>query len=391
MKNILLCGLLVFIATLGYSQVKVQTNGFTKIGNTGTAPSQQLHVDGNSIVTNGRIGVNTTSPAYTVDARVPSGSATFNLQTGTASFARSEYRTDGTIWAQTATPNSFSNKFEFQFNDGSWRNALIVIDPQPAGGANVGIGRSFPTSKLDVAGDIAINGSVMLTSDKRLKKNVTKFKSGLSKVLALAPVTFKYDDVVTKNGSTKLHVGLIAQELQEIAPELVTTFVHKESDPETGEILIEDEYLQINDTGIKYLLVNAIKEQQLLIDEKEVKIQELEDRFTEMENLLSSLLNDSGEINSINLVNQKEPSLEQNIPNPFKGQSVIEYNIPSQFTTAKINVYNMNGQLVKTSAIQKVGNGKLVLNADTNLSGTFSYTLIVDGKVIDTKKMVVTK
>ena len=50
----------------------------------------------------------------------------------------------------------------------------------------------------------------------------------------------------------------------------------------------------------------------------------------------------------------------------------------------------MNGQLLKSVSVAQ-GNGQLTINAGELAAGTYSYNLVVDGAIVDTKKMVLTK
>ena len=111
--------------------------------------------------------------------------------------------------------------------------------------------RTVNTSELETQ-DLWIdeNGVLCLdSSDIRLKKDVTTINNALDTVLNMRGVNFK----LKYANSDKLHVGMIAQEVEKICPEL--TFTNKSDGIK----------------GIKYdrtvaLLVEAIKEQQEMID-----------------------------------------------------------------------------------------------------------------------------
>ena len=114
-------------------------------------------------------------------------------------------------------------------------NALVLGD----GTVNVGIGVTAPVNKLDVAGDIRIgtgsNGCVMdrsgtviagtCSSDARLKQNVQPFDPVLEQLIRLEPVHFdwKAEDYPELHLGTSRSFGLIAQEVEKVLPELVTT------------------------------------------------------------------------------------------------------------------------------------------------------------------------
>lgn len=79
---------------------------------------------------------------------------------------------------------------------------------------NIGINNSNPQYELDVNGDISAN-SVITPSDKRLKKDIKDIKEGMDIIDKLNPVEFKWIENNNKS------YGLIAQEVEEIIPEMV--------------------------------------------------------------------------------------------------------------------------------------------------------------------------
>jgi hypothetical protein len=147
---------------------------------------------------------------------------------------------------------------------------------------NIGIGTSGSSSyRLDVNGGIRAWGWTS-PSDRRLKTNISSVSSGLDKVLALNPVSYNYkfktekyqgiDKKTLSQNKVKsmegdllevdetMHIGLIAQEVKEVIPELV----------------VEDEegILGINYIELIPILIQSIKEQQEQIDalKSEIKL-----------------------------------------------------------------------------------------------------------------------
>jgi len=100
---------------------------------------------------------------------------------------------------------------------------------------NVGINTSTPNYQLEVIGDIRASGSVFQSSDLRLKHDISTLDG--SKVYNMRGVQFTKDD---KKGS-----GVIAQELQEVAPELVEN---------------DGDYLSVSYGNIVGYLIEAIKD-----------------------------------------------------------------------------------------------------------------------------------
>lgn len=111
------------------------------------------------------------------------------------------------------------------------------------------------TGDVSVSGNIYHTGSVLNSSDKRYKRDITGLTSSLSKTLQLKGVNYYYKSEAfsQKKFSERLQIGFIAQEVRKIVPELV----------------LEDQegYLSVDYSKLTPLLVEAIKEQQVLIQQ----------------------------------------------------------------------------------------------------------------------------
>ena len=125
-------------------------------------------------------------------------------------------------------------------------------------GNRVGINHSNPQYTFHVNGSAAAVNFVT-TSDKKFKKNIVDLKSSLSKVLGLRPVSFDWTkEYVTKNNvSDTRQIGFIAQEVEEIVPEVVIESVGL------------DNYKSIDYARLTTILVGAIQELQDRIDKLE--------------------------------------------------------------------------------------------------------------------------
>ena len=103
---------------------------------------------------------------------------------------------------------------------------------------------------LYVGGDI----TAFADSDQRLKDNITPITDALNKVLSISGNTFDWNDKSDKEGSD---VGVIAQEILEILPEIVTSR--------------DNGYLAVRYEKLVPLLIEAIKELKSEIDELKEK------------------------------------------------------------------------------------------------------------------------
>jgi hypothetical protein len=79
--------------------------------------------------------------------------------------------------------------------------------------------------------------------------------------------------------------------------------------------------------------------------------------------------------------------LEQNIPNPFIDRTVINYFIPESVTEAQIKIYDNIGRLLKVVSAEGRGEGELILDTRNLGAGIYTYSVVADGKVVDTKRM----
>jgi hypothetical protein len=81
-------------------------------------------------------------------------------------------------------------------------------------------------------------------------------------------------------------------------------------------------------------------------------------------------------------------TLKQNAPNPFSNQTMISYFIPETVKKAQLLVYDPLGNVVKKIDIQTKGGGSITIDASNLRKGIYKYSIIADGKVIDTKTMI---
>jgi hypothetical protein len=131
---------------------------------------------------------------------------------------------------------------------------------------NVGIGTT-PSFQLHLSSDSAgkpTSNTWTVASDARLKKDIHTYEDGLEAILKIKPVWFTYTGEA--NLPRETGVGVLAQELHEIAPYMVGTWNAKD---ENGK---ETSYLSVNNGAMTYMLINAVKEQELTIKNQQTQI-----------------------------------------------------------------------------------------------------------------------
>ena len=112
---------------------------------------------------------------------------------------------------------------------------------------------------LDASSNLTVSGTITESSDKRLKENINSLENSLEKVLNLNGVS--YNKIATPE---KSEIGFIAQEVEEVIPELVETD--------------EDGMKSVSYARTVALLVEAMKDQQNIINSLNERIKLLEGR-----------------------------------------------------------------------------------------------------------------
>ena len=83
--------------------------------------------------------------------------------------------------------------------------------------------------------------------------------------------------------------------------------------------------------------------------------------------------------------------MDQNKPNPFSESTVIGLNIPEKTQKAHIFIYDLSGKQIKSVPVTERGETNITIYASSLNSGMYIYTLVVDGKVAVTRRMIVEK
>jgi trimeric autotransporter adhesin len=137
---------------------------------------------------------------------------------------------------------------------GSTVTLLNVWTENIGGGAyytegNIGVGTTNPTAKFEVSGTVKATDFDSL-SDKNLKQNIKPIDSALEKIISINGVSFEW------KCNQEPSIGVIAQEVENIFPELVNT----------------EKYKSVNYNGLVGVLIAAVKELNAEVSELRAQI-----------------------------------------------------------------------------------------------------------------------
>lgn len=173
--------------------------------------------------------------------------------------------------------------------------------------------------------------------------------------------------------------GFDIENMKELFPELVT-------EDNNGVQYVD--YI-----GLIPVLIQAIKEQSQIITAQSLKIKEVDfNADAEISSYVTA--QDSVNTKSLNNISNEKFSntfLYQNSPNPFNTTTEIKYFLSESSPNAYIYIFDMQGAMLLNYQILTKGFGKIVLDSSTLSAGMYIYALVVDGKQIDAKRMILTK
>ena len=310
----------------------------------------------------------------------------------------------------------------------AYANYGIAAFTAPIGTVNIAVfgsapGAAFtPTSSSGITGTYAgyfdghvvRTGSDNFTSDQNLKQNFDTIPNAIGIIKQLKPKTFDYK--LSSYPSMSLpggkQYGLIAQETQTVLPELINNIVHPAKYDSVGNIITPSfTYLSLEYQQLTPIIIRAMQQQQRTIEKQDSIIASQRDKIDKQDSInnavqaqIAALTSSVTSCCSSSAVRQTTPAeqnqlavnlsdkdiivLNQNVPNPFAEQTTITYNVPEKYGYAQMIFNTIDGRILKTVDITKKGRGTLTVYSSDLSSGMYTYSLIVDGKTFDTKKMV---
>lgn len=287
----------------------------------------------------------------------------YNWQTGATS-----------LWGDTKLPQ------RLRFNVDGGICAVDTVGYLFAGyskyeqGQNTLLNTISPSFYVKPSGEVYARQGVVQSSDETLKENIQAIPNPLDKIIALRGVTYTFrerDSHVTTMASRpqsqqQEHIGLIAQEVESVLPQAVR--------------MLPDSTLGVVYTNLIPVLIEGIK--QLNTEVKALK--------AELASIQPDKANLSPKSKGTNSTGKHSQAiLYQNTPNPFNQETSIAYMIPSD-VDATIQLFDLSGQKIKCYPLSG-NNGCVTISASELAAGIYVYSLVIDGKEVDAKRLILTE
>ncbi|MCT2561711.1 tail fiber domain-containing protein [Chryseobacterium herbae] len=394
--------LCVFLLSGAFFSISAQSvwTGTTTMGNVGignTAPVAKLDINSGPAVSALKINHGYTRTIPNVTNIIEVYNQNFSLL-NPPSVLINWLSKDGVFGLRSLSNTTNENRMVYNDNLGNLKSSVIELYSNPYFNNGTVINSIRHVSKLDfvnaytgdsfggvdlmskgnnelwvVGGlDVMFNvkaSSFITTSDRRLKDNIQPLKDLSPNLLNIKSYSYTFKEKKEgekRNDSQKLHYGFIAQEVEKEFPNLVSI-------DEKGNYALN--YIEFIP-----LLLNELKEQKSEIKDLKERMAALEAKINGVSETRKALVDKPAASSSF--------SLEQNVPNPFNQETVIRFNAAGE--NVSIVVFDMGGRQLQSIPVKK-GEKQISISARALTPGTYIYNLQADGKLIDSKKMIVTQ
>lgn len=237
-------------------------------------------------------------------------------------------------------------------------------------------------------------------SDGRFKKEVKENVLGLEFINNLRPVSYYVDnDAVSDflgidypeerktNTKKSYQTGFIAQEVEATTKELGFEHFSGVDAPQNEQ----------SHYGLRYAefvvpLVKSVQELSKANDKQTATIESLKELIAQQQLQINELLANQGTtLNTTDLQTESTAKLYQNTPNPFTEETQINMFIPTDAGQALVQVCTIEGKQLFVKEIAERKETSMTLKANDLPAGIYMYTLIVDNRIVTSKRMVLTK
>lgn len=404
-------------SAVGTNPLRVQVNGYTKlfvhsaggvaIGATATPPANGLYVSGN-------VGIGTKTPTAKLQV---SGNASIASGLRVEDYGIVGLNSDGD--GVVGSSRGAAGVYGQSLGNGVVGDAAGYGVYGSGGGRGVGgystegyggyftsdssyglVAATTPKGFYAGAfyGNVYTSGTLYQSSDKNLKTNIQEFGDAMSIINKLKPKNYEFKKdkkLASLNLPAGSHYGLLAQDLQEVLPNLVSETPHElrtikpvittkqTADGKTAHVISDEketkEIIKIKGVNYLELIPILVKGMQELSKENE----DLKNQIVDLKSLILKNGNSS-------TISSLSGYIKQNAPNPSNNSTIISYYIPNETRNAQILVTDIKGSVLRAYNVSR-GEGQVNIKSGEFASGTYNYTLYMNNNKIDTKQMIIIK
>ena len=299
-----------------------------------------------------------------------------------AGYFKGDVRVTGTLYANVLTPSASSSSPDSQ-NDASSTIQVVSRDVDEEGASvsdklrQVQLLRIQNIERTSSANDSGLSGNSSKPTEIEAIEQTLQAGEELTaeqlETLEAYEDASATNDEVPQTRMSSVRYSLAADQLQSVYPELVY-------EDQNGNV-------SINYIEMIPLLVQSINELQERIEVLEEENASLRNPNSHSPSRKKGRITD----NVITDGGTEIISLGQNVPNPFTDRTAIAVNLPKSVSNATLFIYDMSGKQIEKIQITDRGRSSVSVYGTNLQEGMYLYSLIADGKVIDTRKMILTK
>jgi hypothetical protein len=244
-------------------------------------------------------------------------------------------------------------------------------------------------------------GGYFQSSDRNLKKNIKDVSNAMSIINQLKPKNYEFRDdaeLASLHMPKGTHYGLIAQELELVLPDLVNdgpVILNNSGEPtkldgKPGSQKQEDQLTKssnVQKEGMRFKGVNYDELIPIIIK----GMQELSKQNDDLKTQVATLTQTVSQLSKSNgTISANSASINQNFPNPFTKSTVISFNVPQGSNANLVVSQTGSGKVMKTIALSS-GSSQLNFDGASLAAGSYTYSLVIDGKKVDSKQMIISR